>query len=41
MIVTSLALLAYRKDLGPGIESRPAGGLVERVLPAPAARSRA
>jgi glutathione S-transferase len=31
MIATSLALLCYRRDIGPGIESRPAGALVERV----------
>jgi glutathione S-transferase len=35
MIAPSLALLSYRRDLGPGIESRPAGALVERLLPAP------
>ncbi|MFL5870418.1 MAG: hypothetical protein ACJ75R_05010 [Solirubrobacterales bacterium] len=35
MLVTSLALLCYRRDLSPGIEGRPAGELVERVLPAP------
>ena len=32
MIAPSLALLSYRVDLGPGIESRPAGALVERVF---------
>jgi hypothetical protein len=37
MIVTSLALLAYRRDLRDDIHSRPAGELVERVLPAPVA----
>jgi glutathione S-transferase len=36
MIATSLALLAYRRDLRDEIEPRPAGGLVERVLPSPA-----
>jgi len=36
MIVPSLALLAYRPDLRPEIESRPAGALLERVLPEPA-----
>jgi glutathione S-transferase len=35
MIVPSLALLAYRVDLRPGIEARPAGALLERVLPEP------
>lgn len=37
MIVTSLALLAYRRDLHDDIHSRPSGELVERVLPAPVA----
>ena len=37
MIVTSLALLSYREDLGPAIEARPAGALLDRVLPLPAA----
>ncbi len=32
MIAPSLALLAYRNDLAPEIESRPAGALVERVF---------
>lgn len=32
MIASSLALLCYRVDIGPGIESRPAGALVERVF---------
>jgi glutathione S-transferase len=36
MIVPSLALLAYRNDLRGEIEARPAGRLVERVLPEPA-----
>jgi glutathione S-transferase len=36
MIVTSLALLCYRVDLRPEIEARPAGWLLERVLPEPA-----
>jgi glutathione S-transferase len=40
MIAPSLALLAYRPDLQPEIESRPAGSLLERVLPEPAAASR-
>jgi glutathione S-transferase len=34
MIVTSAALLCYRRDLSGEIEARPAGELVERVLPA-------
>ena len=33
MIAPSLALLAYRRDLRPVIEARPAGALLERVLP--------
>jgi glutathione S-transferase len=37
MIAPSLALLAYRPDLRPDIESRAAGGLLERVLPEPQA----
>ena len=37
MIVTSLALLTYRIDLEPEIMARPAGALVERVLPDPVA----
>ena len=37
MIVTSLALLAYRRDLHDDIHSRPLGELVERVLQAPVA----
>ena len=36
MIAPSLALLAYRLDLRPEIEARPAGALMERVLPEPA-----
>jgi hypothetical protein len=36
MLVTSLALLDYRADLRPEIEARPAGALVDRVLPEPA-----
>jgi glutathione S-transferase len=36
MIVPSLALISYRLDLRPGIEARPAGELLERVLPEPA-----
>jgi glutathione S-transferase len=35
MIVTSLALMTYRPDLEPEILSRPAGALVDRVLPEP------
>jgi hypothetical protein len=35
MIVTSLALLRYRRDLRPQIEARLAGQLIERVLPEP------
>jgi glutathione S-transferase len=33
MIAPSLALLAYRRDLRPQIDGRPAGALLERVLP--------
>jgi glutathione S-transferase len=33
MVAPSLALLAYRRDLRPQIEARPAGALLERVLP--------
>lgn len=36
MIAPSLALLAYRHDLRPEIHARPAGALVDRVLPEPA-----
>ncbi len=35
MIVPSLALLSYRLDLRPQIAARPAGALLERVLPEP------
>jgi glutathione S-transferase len=35
MIVTSLALMSYRTDLAPEIAARPAGRLVDRVLPEP------
>jgi glutathione S-transferase len=35
MIVPSLALIAYRRDLRPSIEDRPAGALLRRVLPEP------
>jgi glutathione S-transferase len=35
MIAPSLALIAYRLDLRPEIEARPAGALLERVLPEP------
>jgi glutathione S-transferase len=35
MIVTSLALLTYRRDLEPLVMSRLAGALVDRVLPDP------
>jgi glutathione S-transferase len=34
-IASNLALITYRADLRPEIESRPAGALVDRVLPAP------
>jgi glutathione S-transferase len=34
-IAPSLALLSYRLDLRPQIEARPAGALLERVLPEP------
>jgi len=37
MIVTSLALLTYRTDLEHEVMSRPAGALVDRILPEPAA----
>ena len=40
MIVTSLALLTYRTDLEPEIMARPAGALVDRVLPEPARAAR-
>src|SRR4051794_18757678 len=35
MIAPSLALLMYRRDLGPEIQARPAGALADRVLPEP------
>jgi glutathione S-transferase len=35
MIAPSLALIAYRRDLRPQIEARPAGAWLERVLPEP------
>jgi glutathione S-transferase len=35
LITPSLALLAYRPDLRPEIERRPAGALLDRVLPEP------
>ena len=35
MIASSLALLTYRTDVEPEIASRPAGALVDRVLPEP------
>jgi len=35
MIAPSLALLIYRRDLGPEIQERPAGALVDRILPEP------
>jgi glutathione S-transferase len=35
MIAPSIALIAYRLDLRPQIEARPAGAYVERVLPEP------
>jgi glutathione S-transferase len=35
VIAPSLALLSYRHDLRPQIEARPAGALVDRVLPEP------
>jgi glutathione S-transferase len=38
MIAPSLALLAYRRDLRGDIDARPAGSLLERVLPEPKAR---
>jgi hypothetical protein len=37
MIVTSLALLSYRRDLHDEIRSRPGGDMVDRILPASAA----
>ena len=38
MIAPSIALIAYRLDLRPQIEARPAGAYVERVLPEPPLR---
>jgi glutathione S-transferase len=38
LIAPSLALISYRLDLRPQIEARPAGALLERVLPEPSAR---
>ena len=35
MIAPSLALLTYRSDVRPGVEARPLGALVDRVLPEP------
>jgi glutathione S-transferase len=35
MIVTSIALLMYRRDLEPEIASRPSGALADRILPEP------
>jgi glutathione S-transferase len=35
MIVSSVALLMYRRDLEPEIASRPAGALADRILPDP------
>ncbi|HTZ87019.1 MAG TPA: glutathione S-transferase family protein [Solirubrobacteraceae bacterium] len=40
LIAPSLALLAYRLDLREGIEARPLGALVERVLPEPVVATR-
>jgi glutathione S-transferase len=36
MIAPSVALLSYRRDLREEIERRPAGALIDRVLPLPA-----
>jgi hypothetical protein len=36
MIAPSLALIGYRRDLRPELESRPLWALVERLLPEPA-----
>jgi glutathione S-transferase len=36
MVAPSLALLAYRRDIRGEIERRPAGALMERLLPEPA-----
>jgi hypothetical protein len=35
MIAPSLALLCYRRGVKEDVEPRPAGALVDRVLPAP------
>jgi glutathione S-transferase len=35
MIVTSVALLTYRRDLEPEIRAKPAGSLADRILPEP------
>jgi glutathione S-transferase len=35
LIAPSLALIAYRLDLRAGVEARPAGALLQRVLPEP------
>jgi glutathione S-transferase len=40
MIASSLALLTYRTDVEPEIASRPAAGLVDRVLPSPKAKAK-
>jgi glutathione S-transferase len=37
VIAPSIALLAYRNDLRPDIAARPAGALIDRLLPEPAA----
>jgi hypothetical protein len=37
MIAPSLALLCYCRDIRPQLEGRPALGLVDRILPEPAA----
>lgn len=39
MIAPSLALLTYRQDLRSEIRARPAGALVDRVLPEPASKA--
>jgi glutathione S-transferase len=36
MIAPSLALLTYRRELRPELEGRPAGALLDRLLPEPA-----
>jgi glutathione S-transferase len=38
VIAPSVALLTYRNDLRPDIESRPAGALADRILPHPSRR---